>query len=72
MDSEHTLPYDTVIEIYDDEQIYNVLAVTEFKPQNAVYIGTRKLKSKRVKNSISPVCAVSDSIPNAFSIQPIC
>ena len=52
MDSEHTLPYDTVIEIYDDEQIYNVLAITEFKPQNAVYIGTRKLKSKRVKNSI--------------------
>ncbi len=43
---------DTIIEIYDDEQIYNVLAVTEFKPKNVVYIGTRKLKNKRIKNNI--------------------
>ncbi len=43
---------DTIIEIYDDEQIYNVLAVAEWKPANVVFIGTRKLKSKRVKNNI--------------------
>lgn len=43
---------ETVIEIYDDEQIYNVLAITEFKPKNVVYIGTRKLKNKRIKNNI--------------------
>lgn len=43
---------DTIIEIYDDEQIYNVLAITEFRPKNVVYLGTRKLKSKRVKNNI--------------------
>ncbi len=43
---------DTIIEIYDDEQIYNVLAITEFRPSNVVYIGTRKLKNKRVKNNI--------------------
>ncbi len=42
----------TIIEIYDDEPIYNVLALTEFKPKNVVYLGTRKLKSKRIKNSI--------------------
>ncbi len=43
---------ETVIELYDDEPIYNVLALTEFKPKNVVYLGTRKLKSKRVKSSI--------------------
>lgn len=43
---------DTIMEIYDDEQIHNVLAITEFKPQNVVYIGTRKLKSKRIKSNI--------------------
>lgn len=42
----------TIIEIYDDEQIYNVLAIAEFKPTNVVYIGTRKLKNKRTKNNI--------------------
>ncbi|MBQ8249406.1 MAG: DUF1887 family protein [Clostridia bacterium] len=43
---------ETIIEIYDEEQIYNVLAVCEFKPKNVVYIGTRKLKNKRIKNNI--------------------
>lgn len=43
---------ETIIEIYDEEQIYNVLAITEFRPKNVVYIGTRKLKSKRVKNNL--------------------
>ena len=43
---------ETIIEIYDDEPIYNVLSIAEFKPKNVVYIGSRKLKSKRVKNSI--------------------
>lgn len=43
---------ETIIEIYDDEQIYNVLAITEWKPRNVVYIGTRKLKNKRIKNNI--------------------
>ncbi len=43
---------ETIIEIYDEEQIYNVLAITEFKPKNVVYIGTRKLKSKKLKTSI--------------------
>lgn len=43
---------DTILEIYDDEQIHNVLAITEFKPKNVVYIGTRKLKSKRIKSNI--------------------
>lgn len=43
---------DTIIEIYDDEQIYNVLSIAQFCPKNVVYIGTRKLKSKRIKNNI--------------------
>ncbi len=43
---------ETIIEIYDEVQIYNVLVATEFKPKNVVYIGTRKLKSKRIKNNI--------------------
>lgn len=43
---------ETIIELYDEEQIYNVLAISEFKPKNAVYIGTRKLKNKKVKNNI--------------------
>ena len=43
---------ETIVEIYDDEQIYNVLAITEWKPANVVYIGTRKLKNKRIKNNI--------------------
>lgn len=47
----NTFP-DTIIEIYDEEPIYNVLAITQFKPKNVVYLGTRKLKSKRVKNNI--------------------
>lgn len=47
----HDFP-ETIIEIYDDEQIYNVLAATEFKPKNVVYIGTRKLKNKKIKNNI--------------------
>lgn len=51
MEEEVRFP-DTIVEIYDDEQIYNVLAITEFKPKNVVYIGTRKLKSKRIKNNI--------------------
>ncbi len=44
--------HDTIIEIYDDEPIYNVHAAAQFKPLNVVYLGTRKLKSKRVKNNI--------------------
>ncbi len=51
MDENKNFPT-TILEIYDDEQIYNVLAVTEFKPKNVVYLGTRKLKSKRVKSNI--------------------
>lgn len=51
MEPEVNLP-ETIVEIYDDEQIYNVLAITEFRPKNVVYIGTRKLKSKRIKNSL--------------------
>lgn len=47
----NTFP-ETIIEIYDEEPIYNVLAITQFKPKNVVYLGTRKLKSKRVKNNI--------------------
>ncbi len=47
----NTFP-ETIIEIYDEEPIYNVLALTQFKPKNVVYIGTRKMKNKRVKNSI--------------------
>ena len=43
---------DTIVEIYDDEQIYNVLSIIEWKPANVVYIGTRKLKSKKIKNNI--------------------
>ena len=43
---------ETIVEIYDDEQIYNVLAICDFKPQNVVFIGSRKLKSKRIKNNI--------------------
>ena len=46
-----TMP-DTIIEIYDDEQIYNVLSACEWKPENLVFIGTRKLKNKKVKNNI--------------------
>ncbi len=43
---------ETIIEIYDDEPIYNVLALTQFSPKNVVYLGARKLKNKRVKSSI--------------------
>lgn len=43
---------ETIIEIYDEEQIYNVLAPSEFKPKNVVYIGTRKLKNKKIKNNL--------------------
>ena len=43
---------ETIIEIYDDEPIYNVLALTQFYPKRVVYLGTRKLKNKRVKNNI--------------------
>ncbi len=43
---------ETIIELYDEEQIYNVLATSEFKPKNTVYIGTRKLKNKKIKNNI--------------------
>ncbi len=44
--------HETIIEIYDDEPIYNVHAAAQFKPLNVVYIGSRKLKSKRVKSSV--------------------
>lgn len=43
---------ETIVEIYDDEQIYNVLAICDFKPKNVVFIGSRKLKSKRMKNNL--------------------
>ena len=43
---------ETIIEIYDEEPIYNVLALTRFKPKNVVFFGSRRLKSNRVKNSI--------------------
>jgi len=43
---------ETIIELYDEEQIYNVLAAGQWKPKNIVFIGTRKLKNKRVKNNI--------------------
>lgn len=43
---------DTLIEIYDEEPIHNILAAAQFKPRNLVFIGTRKLKSKRIKSSI--------------------
>ena len=43
---------ETIIEIYDDEPIYNVHAAAQFRPCNVVYIGTRKLKSKRIKSNI--------------------
>ncbi len=43
----------TIIELYDDEEIYNVLAATEFKPQNVVFIGAGKLRSKKTRNNIS-------------------
>ncbi len=42
----------TIIELYDEEAISNVLAIAEFRPANAVYIGSRKLKKKKVKEPI--------------------
>lgn len=44
--------HETIIEIYDEEPIFNVHAAAQFAPRNVVFIGTRKLKNKRVKNSI--------------------
>ena len=41
-----------ILELYDDEQMFNVLAIADFHPEQAVYLGTRRLKSKRVKNRI--------------------
>ncbi len=42
----------TIVEIYDEEPIYNVLSVSEFKPTNAVYLGSQKLKNKKARNRI--------------------
>ncbi len=44
--------FSTIIELYDDEPICNVLAVSELMPENVVYLGPRKLKNKRIKSSI--------------------
>ncbi|MBQ8508468.1 MAG: DUF1887 family protein [Clostridia bacterium] len=43
---------DTIIELYDDEQIYNVLAITELRPKRVIYLGPRRIKKRGIKNSI--------------------
>jgi len=42
----------TIIEIYDDEPIYNVLAPTVMRPEQVVYIGGNRITGKRIKNKI--------------------
>jgi len=42
----------TIIEIYDDEPIYNVLAPTIMRPEQVVYIGGNRITGKRIKNKI--------------------
>ncbi len=41
-----------IIELFDEEQINNVLAISEIKPEIAVYIGTKKVKAQKLKISI--------------------
>jgi len=43
---------ETVIELYDDEQIHNVLATSDLKPKNTVFIGSPRLRSKKIRNNI--------------------
>lgn len=43
---------ETIIEIYDNEQIYNILSIVKFKPKNAVYIVPREIFGENVKNNI--------------------
>ncbi len=42
----------TIIEIYDDEPINNVLAPTVLCPEQVVYIGGNRITGKRIKNKI--------------------
>lgn len=44
---------DTIIEIYDEEPIYNILSAAVHKPTRVVYIGGERLKSRRVRKSIA-------------------
>lgn len=43
---------ETIIEIYDNEQIYNVLSIVKFKPRNAVYIIPREVFGENIKKNI--------------------
>ncbi len=42
----------TIIEFYDDEPIFNVLAAAQFKPTRVVFLGTNKLDNRLFKNNI--------------------
>ncbi len=42
----------TIIEIYDDEPIYNVLAPTVMCPEQVIFIGGNRITGKRIKNKI--------------------
>lgn len=46
------IPVDTIIEIYDDEQIFNVISSTALKPARVVFIGEKKLSKQRVQRKI--------------------
>ncbi len=44
---------ETIIEIYDDEPICNILSIVKFKPKNAIYIVPREILNERVTNNIT-------------------
>lgn len=43
---------DTIIELYDDEQIFNVISSTVLKPARVVFIGEKKLSKQRMQRKI--------------------
>ena len=42
----------TLIEIYDDEPVYNVLAAKIYRPEQVIFVGNRQMMSKSAKNKI--------------------
>lgn len=42
----------TIIEFYDEEPRFNILSILDLRPENVIYIGPRRVKSKRFKRCI--------------------
>lgn len=56
----------TIVEIYDEEPIFNVQAAAQFKPDTVVFLGTRRLKNKRVKENILNTFSKLSLSPKCF------